>query len=257
MIFFLVILSAGCVKVKDGKGLYEGMIYIPAGKFRMGSNTGHGDEQPIHTVYLDAYYIDKYEVTFGQYIEFCKATGREVPSNKGWESLNRPVINVFWYDAVAYAEWVGKRLPTEAEWEKACRAGSNTMFSFGNIELQMQFASDHEKIKFSKYAWYGYNSKGKTRLVGQKKPNKWGIYDMHGNVAEWCSDWYSSDYYEDSPYKNPTGPDYSRSQKIVRGGSWGDYAYDCRSANRMAYSPYFRNDCLGFRCVVSAPHRKR
>ena len=205
----------------------------------MGSpeNEGESYEHPQHSVYLDAYYIDKYEVTFEQYDKFCDATGRKKPSDEGWGRGNRPVINVNWNDAAAYAKWANKRLPTEAEWEKACRAGSTTKYSFGDNEFLL-----------GNYAWYDSNSGNKTHPAGEKKPNAWGIYDMHGNVWEWCSDWYDENYYQNSPGKNPTGP-ASRALRVHRGGSWGLDDNYCRSADRYGYRPGGGHVSVGFRCA--------
>ncbi|MFH1824528.1 MAG: SUMF1/EgtB/PvdO family nonheme iron enzyme [Candidatus Firestonebacteria bacterium] len=249
-----------------------GMIYIPAGEFEMGSND-YDSEKPVHKVYLDAYYIDKYEVTNEQFKKFVDATGHKTEAEKagggfvwekdgGWKQrssaswkdplgdgsgisgkMNHPVIQVSWNDAVAYANWIGKRLPTEAEWEKACRAGSTGKYCFGDNESEL-----------GEYTWYYKNSGSKTHQVGSKKPNKWGIYDMHGNVWEWCSDWYNEKYYKVvtglQPVNNPKGPD-TGTYKVLRGGSLYFGAYGCRSANRYYYSsPVYRYFNVGFRCVL-------
>jgi len=227
----------------ETKKKYGNMVLIPAGEFTMGSDSGESDEKPPHRVYLDAYWIDKYEVTFEQYDKFCEATGRSKPSDSGWGRGNRPVINVSWNDAVSYAKWAGKRLPTEAEWEKACRAGSTSKYCYGNSESML-----------GDYAWYSSNSGSKTHPVGQKKPNAWGIYDMHGNVWEWCSDWYDSGYYKVAagfqPAKNPKGPN-SGSVRVLRGGSWDFDAYNCRSSFRGWNTPDLRYFIGGFRCAAS------
>lgn len=215
----------------------KGMVLIPAGEFIMGSNSGESDEKPPHKVYLDAYYIDKYEVTFEQYDKFCEDTSRKKPDDRGWGRGNRPVINVSWNDAEAYCKWAGKRLPTEAEWEKACKAGSTGNYCYGDSESEL-----------GEYAWYGSNSDSKTHPVGEKKPNKWGLYDMHGNVWEWCSDWYGYKYYETSPNKNPQGPD-SGTRRVLRGGRWHNDADNCRSAYRFRVEPGDWFYCWGFRCV--------
>jgi formylglycine-generating enzyme required for sulfatase activity len=199
-------------KIKQQQQQLKDMVFIPEGEFLMGSDYGDDDEKPVHKVYLDSYYIDKYEVTFEEYDKFCEETEREKPSDNGWGRGNRPVIAVTWYDAEAYCKWAGKRLPTEAEWEKAARAGSDSEYSFGD-----------NKNELDKYFWCKENSEGKTHPVGEKKPNKFGIYDMHGNVWEWCSDWYDENYYKTSPYKNPKGPD-TGTYKVFRGGSFND---DC------------------------------
>ncbi|MFH2069617.1 MAG: formylglycine-generating enzyme family protein [Elusimicrobiota bacterium] len=253
----ILIVGAGLSGVipSEANKKYEGMVLIPAGEFTMGSESGESDEKPPHKVYLDAYYIDKYEVTFEQYDKFCEATGRKKPSHSGWGRGNRPVIDVNWNDAMAYAKWAEKRLPTEAEWEKAARAGSNTKYCFGDGESEL-----------GNYAWYDKNSGGKTHPVGSKKPNQYGIYDMHGNVWEWCADWYDKNYYSvvagTVPAKNPKGPD-SGEYRVLRGGSWYIDANFCRSAIRVRgwphsrgdYEGYFRDywdDCWrGFRCAAT------
>ena len=219
------------------------MVLIPAGEFLMGSPPGGGssDEHPQHRVYLDAYYIDKYPVTVAQYRKFCEATGREMPSNPeaytlgwGWQD-NNPIINVSWEDANAYARYYGNRLPTEAEWEKACRAGSTTKYCFGDDEMALP-----------DYAWYAKNSNRQPHPVGTKKPNAFGIYDMHGNVWEWCADWYDQNYYANSPTNNPKGP-VSGQYRVLRGCSF-DFA-ECRSANRVKNHPTFSYAYTGFRTV--------
>lgn len=221
------------------------MVLIPAGEFLMGSpDEWENDEHPQHKVWLDAYYIDKYEVTFEQYDKFCEATGRSKPSDSGWGRGNRPVINVSWDDAVAYADWAGKRLPTEAEWEKACRACHSEW-----SEESHKYCFGDSESRLGAYAWYSDYSGGGTRPVGQKKPNAYGLYDMHGNVWEWCADWYGENYYRESPYKNPRGPDSS--YRVLRGGGRFSYASYCRSALRYWVKPTNRNDLWGFRCAVS------
>jgi sulfatase modifying factor 1 len=231
------------------------MILVSSGEFLMGSSEGEGqdDEHPQHKVYLDAYYIDKYEVTNEQYAKFLKEWGKDIDENGQkmywyrWDidqkpyygHNNYPVTCVTWYGATQYAKWAGKRLPTEAEWEKACRASSTTTYCFGDDDSGL-----------GEYAWYFENSKDSIyHPVGQKKANIWGIYDMHGNVLEWCSDWFGKGYYKDSPYKNPQGPD-TGIYRIIRGSSY-DHAEYCRSASRRCNEPVIRWGC-GFRCVISA-----
>ena len=181
------------------------MVLISAGAFLMGSPEGAGsnDEYPRHKVYLDAYYIDKYPVTVGEYRKFAKATGREMPDFPR-ELPNFfskiPVIEDYpfiakWAPAEAYCKWAGKRLPTEAEWEKAARGGADTRWDFGD-----------DKALLGDYAWYAANSGYKLSPIGLKKPNKYGLYDMLGNLWQWTADWYDSGYYQLSPAKNPKGP---------------------------------------------------
>ncbi len=229
---------------KNNKGYYEVknskdgsiLIYIPAGEFTMGSENGDSDEKPVHKVYLDGYYIGKYEVTFEQYDRFCEATGRVKPDNEGWGRGNRPVINVSWNDAVAYCKWAGLRLPTEAEWEKAARGGENYKYAGSNNPDEV--------------AWYDNNSGNYTHPVGQKKANGYGTYDMSGNVWEWCSDWYDSGYYSNSPYRNPKGP-ASGSSRVYRGGSWDVGARNIRCAVRYGDTSDSGNCGLGFRVARS------
>ncbi|MFC1678680.1 SUMF1/EgtB/PvdO family nonheme iron enzyme [Elusimicrobiota bacterium] len=233
------------------------MSPIPAGKFWMGSAKGKGPrvERPRHEVYLDAFYIDKYEVTNSKYAECIKkgackkpsawyicATGwSKYPSNWPTGGNNHPAVCVDWKAATSYCEWIGKRLPTEAEWEKAARGGTDTQYSFGD-----------SKDDLGDYAWYDKNSDSKAHPVGQKKPNPYGLYDMHGNVFEWVADGYKRGYYKDSPKKNPTGPAKKRFP-VYRGGSWADPAHEARSPARSRRTKVWQSSAFGFRCAVSAP----
>ncbi len=173
--------------------------------------------------------MSRYQVTFDEYDIFCKDTNRQLPRDEGWGRGRRPVIYVSWYDARAYTEYLSKkmgkkyRLPTEKEWEYACRAGTKSKYSFG----------DDDKLA-THYAWYEKNSGKKTQLVGEKKPNPWGLYDMHGNVREWCEDWY----------------DINQSYKVLRGGSWYGYAKWLQSSNRDWRTPQSSNYNIGFRVVL-------
>ncbi len=220
----------------------KGMVLVPAGAFFMGSPEGKGRmvERPRHEVYLDAYYIDKHKVTAAQYKDFAKAAGWVMPEQESWGTDQHPVINVDWNEAAAYCNWAGGRLPTEAEWEKAARGGTDTDYSFGDDES-----------KLGEYAWYGKTSNRQSHPVGQKKPNPYGLYDMHGNAWEWVSDWYDMNYYKISPGENPKGPD-SGSHRCLRGGAWNLVHSYLRSANRYRNYPGLRYNCNGFRCVVPA-----
>ncbi|MCP4700060.1 MAG: SUMF1/EgtB/PvdO family nonheme iron enzyme, partial [Gammaproteobacteria bacterium] len=223
------------------------MVRLPPGTFRMGDSQGAGYdwEKPVHEVTLDSFSVACFPVTFAEYDLFCEAAGRKKPEDKGWGRDKRPVINVSWEDAVAYCEWLSAqtqeeyRLLTEAEWEYACRAGSETAYFFG----------DDEK-RFGDYAWYSENSGGKTHPTGEKKPNAWGLYDMHGNAWEWVHDCYG--YYPKEAQRNPTGPE-TGSSRVVRGSSWTGPARYCRSALRSRGDPGVRDDFLGFRLARTDP----
>ncbi|MCX5794253.1 MAG: formylglycine-generating enzyme family protein [Elusimicrobia bacterium] len=231
----LLLLMQGCAHLRRQP---KDMVLIPSGEFQMGSPEGQGepDEHPRHEVFLDAYSIDKYPVTVAQYKVFSEATHRSMQPRPVWNKDDHPVVYVSWDDAEAYCAWAGKRLPTEAEWEKAARGGTDAKYSFGDDETRL-----------GDYAWYIDNSSGTTHPVGAKKPNPYGLYDMIGNVYEWVSDRYGEDYYGKSPPRNPPGPG-SGGARVLRGGSWGNTAYYCRSANRYSSAPRVGYDLRGFRC---------
>ena len=228
----------------------EEMALILAGEFQMGSNDGDSDEKPVHTVYLDAFYIDKYEVTNAQYKKFIDATEYKAPyywNDSRFNAPNNPVVGVTWYDAKAYADWAGKRLPTEAEWEKSARGGLvGKKYPWGDTLT-------HDDANYSGTG--GKDIWTYTSPVGSFKPNGYGLYDMVGNVWEWCADWYDANYYAISPKSNPTGPS-SGSWAVLRGGSWSDYGHYLRVAYRyFSYAPTNDNYDVGFRCVQQFPFR--
>jgi formylglycine-generating enzyme required for sulfatase activity len=213
-------------------------VLIPAGEFMMGSDTGDNDEKPIHKVRLSkAFYLGKYEVTQGQW----QAVMGNNPSNfKG--NANLPVESVSWDDMQEFIRKLNAkeggtkyRLPTEAEWEYAARAGTTTAYSFGNDERQL-----------GEYAWYATHSGNTTHPVGQKKPNALGLYDMHGNVWEWVQDWHGP--YTAGAAVDPAGP-VSGSSRVSRGGGWPYDARYCWSVNRNNNAPGNRNDNLGLRLL--------
>ncbi|MDD3723587.1 MAG: formylglycine-generating enzyme family protein [Lutibacter sp.] len=242
----ITIYSNGTWKEKVFKKPTITWVSIPAGTFTMGSPASEVDrnrDETQHEVTLSAFKMSAFQVTFEQYDLFCDATGRSKPSDEGWGRGNRPVINVSWNDATAFAEWMGCRLPTEAEWEYACRAGTTTPFNTGN-NLTTSQANYHGNYPYNNNAKGVYREK--TTPVGSFAPNAWGLYDMHGNVWEWCSDWYGD--YSTSAQTNPKGPS-SGSYRVLRGGSWINYADYCRSARRGYDTPDSRDDCIGFRLV--------
>jgi formylglycine-generating enzyme required for sulfatase activity len=217
----------------------DGMVFVEGGGFSMGSNDGSDNEKPVHPVYVSSFYMDKYEVTVAQYRKFCSATERVMPSAPSWTwREDNPIVNVSWDDANAYARWAGKRLPTEAEWEYAARGGNKSRgFKYSGSST------------LDEVAWYGSNSNSQTHPVGEKQPNELGLYDMSGNVWEWCADWYSDKYYENSiDSRNPKGP-ASTGARVLRGGSWSNSGNYCRVAYRDRISPYGRNYRGGFRCA--------
>jgi len=234
------------------------MVSIPAGTFTMGSpitEANRVDVETQHQVTLSAFEMSKYEITFNQYDAFCDATEREKPGDEGWGRGTRPVINVSWYDATAYCKWLSEqtgktyRLPTEAEWEYACRAvassasATSTPFNTGNNLTTNQANYD------GNYP-YNYNAKGEFRNqtlpVGSFAPNDFGLYDMHGNVWEWCSDWDGD--YSTSAVTNPKGPS-AGSFCMLRGGGWRGNARSSRSACRASVSPDESYNYIGFRIV--------
>ncbi|MCP3871076.1 MAG: formylglycine-generating enzyme family protein [Gammaproteobacteria bacterium] len=254
-------------------------VYIPPGKFTMGSPSsekGRDSDERQHKVTLtEAYYMQTTEVTIGQWRRFVTDTGyRSEAESEGWSWIwngekwenkkgyywaktgfsqkdTQPVICMSWNDAQRYVEWLNTkegtnryRLPTEAEWEYAARAGSTTAFTNGGI-TELGCSLDP---KLDAMGWYCGNSNKTTHPVAQKKPNAWGLYDMHGNVWEWVQDW-EGDYPKGS-VTNPTGPT-SGSVRVLRGGSWDGSAGNCRSANRFRSRPGLRSSYLGFRLVLS------
>ncbi len=237
-----VLYSNGTWKEKVMKKPTIEWVSIPAGRFTMGSTETEKNrdaDEVQHEVNISAFRMSKYEVTFTQYDKFCEATGRQKPNDNGWGRGNRPVINVNWYDAVAFAKWIGKgvRLPTEAEWEYACRAGTPTAYNIGNTIVASQANYCSQNL-----------CRRQTVPVGSFPANAWGLYDMHGNVDEWCNDWYGTHYYENSQNTNPHGPQ-SGSKRVCRGGSWANFHKFCRSADRSGTEPGYKSTSIGFRLV--------
>ena len=226
-----------------GGGVKLDLVLIHPGKYRMGGRNTD-DEKPVHEVTISkAFYIGKYDVTQEQY----KAVMKNDPSN--FKGPKNPAERVTWDEAQTFCKNLSAtssttvRLPTEAEWEYACRAGSTTTYCFGDSEDGL-----------AAYAWYSGNANDTTHPVGEKKPNAWGLYDMHWNVWNWCVDWYDANYYASSPKIDPPGP-ASGTEHVVRGGSWHHGVTSARSACRYHFAPELRHTLLGFRVVVDVPKR--
>ncbi|MEO8340910.1 MAG: formylglycine-generating enzyme family protein [Nitrospirota bacterium] len=222
------------------------MVVIPAGEFTMGSQDGDADERPAHKVHVNAFSIDVYEVTVRQYEEFLQSGKARAPLD--WNTMNqlsnkkRPVSNVDWADAAAYCKWASKRLPTEAEWEKAARGTDGRLYPWGNDPPTPRHAN------YGKAGSHNYEASAPVgTFEGGKSP--YGLYDMAGNVWEWVSDWYDTDYYKNSPQQNPDGLP-TGAFKVIRGGAWNSSAKNLRSSDRFWDPPSFRSLYFpGFRCA--------
>jgi formylglycine-generating enzyme required for sulfatase activity len=226
------------------------MVAIPEGVFAMGFDGTQAleDERPLHRVWLDAFSIDLHEVTTAHYAAFLSATNRPAPWL--WETVDlnqhgdRPVIGVDWHDAEAYCRWKGKRLPTEAEWEKAARGTDGRLYPWGNQSPTKEFANFALGARFS----YGQVLLPVSDFEQGKSP--YGLYQMAGNVYEWVADWYAANYYETSPGRNPPGPERGQF-KVLRGGSWSDLPKYLLTYGRFKLPPETRNSYTGFRCAKS------
>jgi len=262
---FYVNTSSGQEKAASYKQAIEGtplsfeMIAIPGGEFMMGSKKGNPDEQPVHKVKIDPFYMGAVEVTWDIYEPFlykdyeAAHSTKPVPANvdavtrptKPYLDMTfkmgkegQPALAMTHYNAIQYCKWLYARtglfyrLPTEAEWEYACRAGTTTEYSFGN-----------DASKLGDYAWFAGNSDGKTHVAGKKKPNAWGLYDMYGNVAEWTYDQYLPDFYssvKDDKASNPVAVPDKLYPHAVRGGAYNDEAKDSRSSSRLPSDPSWK-----------------
>jgi formylglycine-generating enzyme required for sulfatase activity len=236
------------IAVDLGSGVKLAMVLIPAGEFLMGSPDSDEDapdwEKPQHRVRITKpFYLGKYPVTQEQWQAVMGSNPSRIKGPK------HPVEMVRWNDCQAFLRKLNAKaggqagkfaLPTEAQWEYACRAGSTTQYSFGD-----------EQSELGEYAWYAENSGGKTHPVGEKRPNPWGLYDMHGNVWVWCQGWYDDRYYANSPTDDPKGPSRG-GLRVLRGGGWINPAEHCRSAWRSNLSPNLCNEILGFRVCRAA-----
>ena len=272
---FISVMTFGCTTIfaQQTDVTMPNMIPVEGGTFMMGNNAGSKDEKPVHKVTLNSFYIGEYEVTLKDFRKFVNATGYKTDAeqpdtfrrkhglpprginNGSWkmnvnnspvpatDSMN-PVGNISWNDAMEYCKWLSKstgktfRLPTEAEWEFAARGGlksKNFKYAGGNI--------------LDDVAWVGKNSNSRSHTVGKKMANELGIYDMAGNVSEWCADWYGAYYYQTSPEENPAGPG-NGSHRVLRGGSWANDEGRMRISYRNNEYPYNSARSLGFRLAI-------
>lgn len=230
------------------------MILIPEGVFTRGSASGGFDEKPEQEVYLDAFYVDKYEVTVDAYNVFRRAANYIEPSvpffQGDYEILktpNFPVVGVSWLDATNYCKWAGKRLLSEAEWEKAARGTHGLIYPWGNNVLpdRVNFAGKADGHEF-------------LSPVGSFPTGRsvYGVFDMAGNASEWVEDWYDQSYYQESPMMNPTGAEKTKN-RVFRGGSWDSRKPDIRTTKRFAATPGRKDSIVGFRCGKSKNAEKK
>lgn len=224
------------------------MVEIPEGPFTMGFDGTQAleDERPAHRPWLSTFAIDVYEVTTAQYAVFLATMNRQAPWR--WEMVDvaqhgdRPVIGVDWHDADAYCRWKGKRLPTEAEWEKAARGTDERLYPWGNQVPTKELAD------FALGARFSYSQVLMPVRSYEQGKSPYGLYQMAGNVYEWVRDWYQANYYETSPERNPQGPEQGQF-KVLRGGSWSDLPKYLLTYGRFKLPPGTRNSYTGFRCA--------
>ncbi len=246
----------------DEKQFDSRLVFIKGGHIKMGNRNGEIDEQPSKKIKIKSFYIGKYEVSNYEFIDFLNANGNQFEGNTIWTNLNGqwdnlkchiylkdsifkvengfekyPVNFVSWFAANAYCKWKGGRLPTEAEWEYAAKVGSLNKKNWNKTDSTID-----------DYAWHKLNSGNKWHQSGEKKPNGAGLYDILGNLWEWCNDYYREDYYKTRPNKNPSGPK-SGDYRVIRGGSWTNGPEMLSTSNRNALNPNSNKINLGFRIV--------
>jgi formylglycine-generating enzyme required for sulfatase activity len=270
-LLFALALSAASERdfsVNLGRGIQLDMVWINGGTFQMGSPSGEGgrdtDEGPLHSVQLDGFWMGKYEVTNGQYRRFLEETQYDGCADADSDYLEHfhgrstaptgpdyPVVWVTWKNGMAFCNWLSAKtghiysLPSEAQWEYTCRGSRRSRFSFGDSEDEL-----------ADYGWFASNSSGLPHRVGQKRPNGFGLFDMHGNVWEACLDWYSPEAYRTALTRNPAGPTAGE-YRVFRGGCWYSRAAFCRSANRIWDEPGNAQVYFGFRVVQLADEASR
>ncbi len=229
------------------------MAYFPAGEFVMGSleNEGKSNEHPKHAVYLDAFYLDRFEVTFNDFEEFLAHNPKQHPTITGWYDRNprtdmrdKPLFGLQWKRCKNYCEWKNKRLPTEAEWERAAKGLENRIYPWGNEP------PDNKRSNFGHCCFI--NRGNVLAKVGSYEQGKTpeSVFDLGGNVAEWVSDWYDKKYYNKSPYKNPKGPEKGK-YHVIRGGAWNSLPVYLRSSSRYGDSDAKDYYGIGCRCAKS------
>jgi sulfatase modifying factor 1 len=225
------------IRKKEQETAPHNMVLVKGGKFIMGESPT-SNNCASHEVEVSKFFIDQYPLLVVEYKEFCKNTNCEMPPppSWGWHD-DHPMVNISWYDALRYALWANKRLPTEAEWEFAARGGL--------LSKKFEFSGSNN---LKEVGWYNENSKGTTKPVRELKPNELGIYEMSGQVREWCWDIYDDNYYNNSPILNPKGPE-DGSGRVLRGGSFKVAAKYCKVFNRSYGNPYDRNETWGVRFV--------
>lgn len=248
--------AAEMIKGKDGAS----MVLIPSGSFTMGSNDGLPSERPEHSVTLDSYAIDQYEVSLQLYRRFLQEAQHDAPPTWDDEAAetvgDRPAVGMSWSDATAYCAWAGKRLPTEAEWEKAARGTDGRRYPWGHMQPFVDIANYNRGVWVSEaitLVGVAGGVEGMSVRHGLKAGGRspYGLHHMAGNAAEWVADWYDREYYGKSPEKNPTGP-ASGEKRVLRGGSWADLPAALRVSARFSAEPDFQDRTIGFRCAMDA-----
>lgn len=236
------------------------MVLIPAGAFTMGSNEGLPAERPEHVVTLNAYAIDRYEVSMRLYRKFLQEAQRDAPPTWDDEAAetvgDRPAVGVSWADASAYCTWAGKRLPTEAEWERGARGTDGRRYPWGHMQPFVDIANYNRGVWVSEAVTLvsvAGGVEGMSVRHGLKEGGRspYGLHHMAGNAAEWVADWYDREYYAKSPDKNPAGP-ANGEKKVIRGGSWSDLPVALRASARVSAEPDFQDRTIGFRCAMDA-----
>ena len=254
------VVGATVVSPEAGRGKDGApMALIPAGPFTMGSEERLSNEQPAHTVRLEAYYIDQYEVTLSRYQKFLEVGTLPAPSTWDDEAAttvgDRPAVGVSWRAASAYCQWAGKRLPTEAEWEKGARGTDGRRYPWGEMQPFVDIANYNRGVWVSEAVTLvsvmsGLEGMSVRHGLKGGGTSPFGLSHMAGNAAEWVADWYGRDYYQSSPETNPVGP-ATGAKRVIRGGSWADLPIALRVTARLSAEPGFEDRTIGFRCAMN------